>query len=385
MKLVNLDNVIENKSEKSFYKKVIAKIVGYLENNGRASLSEILRFVEGGDRRTLRLLNEMVMANLIKFKNNYFYPSKKKRYKLTSQNAACSWCQGKIINQQSRQFLYLKRIMQKIYSLRPTPTFIFDQRPITLETTLNRAFYLAWRGDLQSKRIVLIGDDDLTSLALSFLNLAKEIVVFEIDKRFVRFLREQSAKYYLKMRVVEKDVLSGISTKYRHRFDIFLADPTPTTAPFTAFVNAGVKLLKKGEGRVGYLSFLPSCMDKSIDLQRVLTQMNLLITDSIPFFTEYEVIKKTYSIRDLKLLKQYVRRPLKTAFYEYLVRVETTPQTKIKPLTIRLKDIFGRATKRVLQDLSKDPAADPGLSMNNYLAQTVRRLTKEQNRKIKFK
>ncbi len=384
MKRVILSNVIENQSELPFYEKVLLKVGNYLKNNGRADFAEIIKFVEGGDRRTLRLLNEMVLGGLIKFKDGYFYPVEKKRYKLTNKDVACPKCQGKIINPSSNHFLRIKKMMRRVYNVRPVPTFIFDQRPVTLETTIRRAFYLVWRGDIQSKKIALIGDDDLTSLALGFLNLAREIVVFEIDKRFVQFLRKQAAKYHLRVKVVEMDVLSGIPVKYKNKFDVFLADPTPMAVPFTAFVNTGIRLLKKGEGRTGYLSFLPSCMEKSIKLQKILTQMNLIITDSIPFFTEYEVIKKTYSKKDFELLKQYARTNPRTAFYEYLVRVETTQKTKTKILNATTKDILGRATKRVLRDLRKDPAIDSDRLAKNYLIKTARRVIKTQNKKLKF-
>lgn len=384
MRKVNFNNVIESPPEKLFYKKVLVKIMNYLQNNGSAKFSEIVKFVEGGDRRTLRLLNEMVTTGLIKFKKDHFYLAKDKLCKLSSRDVGCPKCQGKIINIDNKRLSKVKKIMKRIYRSRPSPTFIFDQRPATSETTIRRALYLVWRGDIQAQKVVLIGDDDLTSLVLGFLNLAQEIVVFEVDKRLIHFLKKQARKYHLRIKVVERDILSGVPIKYQNKFDVFLADPTPTPAPFTAFVNAGIRLLKRGEGRIGYLSFLPSCMDKSIALQRILTQMNFIITDLIPFFTEYEVIKKIYSNQDLKLLKKYSKNDLKTAFYEHLVRVETTDKTKIRPLRIKLKNILGRATKRVLQDLTKDPAVSSGQTIKKYLIQAAHKLIKNKNKKLKL-
>lgn len=385
MDQINFNNVIESPREKPFYQKVLKIILSFLDDNQRATLMDIIQLTEGGDRRTIRLLDEMVKYQLIRFKNGYFYPTKKESVPLTRAAAVCPGCKGKIVNQGHKQYQSIKNKMRVIYATKPKPTFVFDQRPVTIETSLRRAFYLAWRGDIHRKKIALIGDDDLTSLALGFLNLAQEIVVFEIDKRLVKFLRQQVKKYHLKVRVFERDVISGISPRYRHRFDVFLADPTPTSAPFTVFVNAGLQLLKKSEGVVGYLSFYPSCMDKSISLQTILTKMNLMITDSIPFFTEYEVIDKTYSEKDIKLMRQYSRSVLKMAFYEYLVRIQTTQNTKIMPLKIKLQDIIGRATQRVLKNFDKDPAINEGKNVKRYLLKSAHSLIKNKNRKIVFK
>ncbi len=385
MSQIKFNNVIENANEKPFYKKALKIIISFLQDNQRATLTDIIKFTEGGDRRTIRLLDEMVKNHLIKFKNGYFFPGHPLALRITRKATVCSHCQGKLINQNHQQYQAIAKKMKIIYAIRPKPTFIFDQRPVTLETSLRRAFYLTWRGDICGKRIVLIGDDDLTSLTLGFLGLAKEIVVFEIDKRLVNFLKEQVNKYHLKIKIIGRDILSGVPSSYLHRFDVFLADPTPTPVPFATFVNAGLRLLKKGECGVGYLSFYPSHMDKNISLQKILTKMNLMITDSIPFFTEYEVIKKTYSERDIKLMRQYSRSELKMAFYEYLVRVQTTNKTKTMPLKIKLQDIVGRATERVLKNIDKDPAINESERFKKYLIRSANNLIKNKNRRLIFK
>lgn len=376
---IKFNNVIENISELPFYRSIVAKIINYLRINHRARLSEIIKYVEGGDRRTLRLLNEMVKAGLVQFKNGYFSVPRAPRYSIPSQDVVCHNCQGKIVNSRHHLFVKIKKIMKKIYSLRPLPTFIFDQRPVTLDTTLRRAFYLVWRGDLQDKRIALVGDDDLTSLVLGFLGLAKEMVVFEIDKRWVKFIKQQAIKYKLNIKVVEKNILNGLPRQYKQCFDVFLADPTPTAIPFTAFVNTGLKLLKPGVGRTGYLSFYPSCMAKTMDLQKILTRMNLMITDSLPFFTEYEIIPHTYRPADELLFKKYNAGFLKTAFFEYLVRVETTALSRPKTLKITTADIIGRATKRACKNPTKDPAAKTN---SPYLKMAMKNLLKNKNKKI---
>lgn len=215
---------------------------------------------------------------------------------------------------------------------------------------------MVWKRDIQNKKIAILGDDDLTSIALGLTGLAKEIIVFEIDNRLVNFIKDKSKTLGLNIKVVEQDLTKSISREYLNYFDLFMTDPTPIKVPFTIFANVGVKLLNKKKTSVGYLSFLPSCMPKSIDVQRIITRMGLLITDVIPFFTQYDFVKETYSKEDLELLRKYSNNLSEISFFEHLIRVETTKETKSIPIKYKREDLFGRATKRVLKDPKKDPA-----------------------------
>ncbi len=389
LKKISFQKVIESPQEKHFYEEVFFEIINFLQKNGKSTFQEIIKFVQGGDRRTLRLLDEMVKNKFISFSSGNFFIKPRKTSVITPslkmKDIACPKCSNGVINNNDPYFQKLKNIMQKIYIKRPKPTFIFDQRPVTFETTIKRAFYMVWRGDIQDKKIAIIGDDDLTSLALGFLKMAKSITVFEIDKRFVRFLRKMSKLYNLKLHIIERDVLQGIPKRYLENFDVFMADPTPTAVPFTVFVNTGIKLLKKEKEMVGYLSFYSSSMPRSIELQRILTEMNLMITDCIPFFTEYEAIKRTYSPRDLKLIKQYADQFPKVGFFESLVRVETTLKTKTKRVSAKLEDMIGRATKRVLKNNDKDPALNLDILNRDYLRGQAKDLQNKVQKKIELK
>lgn len=251
--------------------------------------------------------------------------------------------------------------MTDIYKRRPKPTFIFDQRPVTLDTTLRRVAYLIYKGDLQGKQVAILGDDDLTSLAIALTGLSNTLTAFEIDRRLVVFLRKEAVKYTLKLEVVQCDFTQGIPSKYNNKFDIFLTDPTPTPVPFTIFINNGLRLLKKGGDKIGYVSIYSSAMRNSLALQKILTDTGFLITDVIPGFTEYEFLQETYSEEDIGLLRKYEYGKDRLSFLEHLVRLESTENTKINPIKAKLKDMWGTATSRVLADLRKDP----GISSTN--------------------
>lgn len=382
---IDFGRIIENPSELKLYQNLSQKLTRFLEINGGNSFEEIIRFLGGSDRRMIRLLDEMVRVGILGFKNKMFFSSRKKAYKLYAHNALCQECSGKLTNHRSVP-ADLKRLMEQVHKNRPWPTFIFDQRPVTLETTINRAIYAAWRGDLHDKRIAIIGDDDLTSLAIGFLQVAKEIVVFEIDKRLNAFIKKTSEQFKGKItpiRVLSQDIFQGVPEEFKHSFDVFMADPTPNIPCFVSFVNAGINLLKSGPGHTAYLSLYPSHTKQTLDFQQEITKRGLLITDSIPFFTEYEVIPETYTSADRKLFKKYDASGARIGFFENLLRLESTSATKIKPIEVRAEEFLGGATKRVLKDIDRDPAAGKKSKDRDYLLAEAKRIARDKDKKLK--
>ncbi len=385
LKRVNFTSIIENKVELDFYRDLSMRVVEFLKLNGSCSFDDIIKFVGGSERRTIRLLGEMLDAEVLDRKNDTFFLRDGTLPKNRPVELLCSHCRGTLINVDSKIGRSARKFMAKIYQQKPVPTFLFDQRPVTLNTTVNRALYATWRGDLAGKRIAVIGDDDLTSLAIGYLGVAKEVVVFEIDKRITNFIKKMNSKY-LKHRgtrittVNENIIANRIPKKYQNNFDVFFADPTPQPLPFTAFVNVGIKLLRK-KG-VGYLSLYPSHSPKTIDFQRNLTAMGLLMTDVIPFFTEYGSIDQLYRPTDRVLFRDFSIRKHDISFFEYMMRVETTETTAVKPVkNVSLEKFLGKATKRILDDPQKDPAMGVPRGVSYLRAQT-RYLAKNRHKKF---
>ena len=172
----------------------------------------------------------------------------------------------------------------------------------------------------------------------------------------IKYIDQVSKDNTLKITTVYQDMLKGIPKKFENYFDVFITDPTPTTRPMTLFTSLGVKMLKKAVGKVGYISLYPSHMERDINLQKNLSKMDLVITDMVPHFNEYDFVKFTYSKTDLELLRKYAEpKEQKISFWEYFMRFETTRNTKPINIHLTAKDLLGRATRRVLDDPSKDP------------------------------
>lgn len=204
--------------------------------------------------------------------------------------AVCPTCDGRGLAIPD-SFAEVARHFDKIASYRPPATGQYDQGFIPPEHTLLRVAILSDRGDLAGRELFLLGDDDLTSVAAALTGMPRRIHVLEIDARLVAFLQEVARDYGWKDFSVERyDAQDPLPELLRGGFDTFFTDPVETLAGFSLFVSRGVSSLK-GEGAAGYfgLTRLEASVRKWQEVQRRLLAMNLVITDLLDGFHEYEV------------------------------------------------------------------------------------------------
>lgn len=356
MPRIDYGKVVEEEGEVPFYKETHDKILFFVNHSAPTEFWNIVRLVQGSDRRVLRLLKQMCAIGEISLKNKKLYP---KKHISGMRVQACMSCQGKLVSIEGL-FKNILAELEVIWMRRPSPTFLFDQRPVTLETTVRRAAYLAFRGDLQGKDVVLVGDDDLTSLALALTRLPRSVTVLDVDERLLSFIEAVSKEKKLDVRTKRCDLVKDFPVECLSSFDVFMADPTPSPEPFKLFISVGLRLLRQGGGRVGYVSFLPSHQSVSTDFQRIFSDFNVVITDMIPRFTEYAFIPETYRASDMSLLKEFDSPNSRLSFHENLTRFETTDKTARLPVSVDLHSMLGKATKRVLLKPELDPAYKRG-------------------------
>ncbi|MBV5327500.1 MAG: bis-aminopropyl spermidine synthase family protein [Chlorobium sp.] len=367
-----------HKKKSDFYNNVAREIIVYISNNDSATLVELIEYTCGSRKKMLLILDYLVSCSILKYEHGSFSIPHSSPVKIRGKDALCPHCKGKVVTIDG-EFTNIKKRMMDIFAKKPIPTLLFNQRPVTIETTVRRAAYMIWRGDIQGKDIAIIGDDDLTSIAIALAGVAKRIVVFEIDRRLINYISDVSSRYNLNIEVVEQDITAPLNNIYLNSFDIFMTDPSPEVIPFKVFTNFGIKLLKKGQMRIGYLSMYSSTMLKNIGIQKALTEMELIITDIIPFFTQYESIKETFSRTEIELANKYSDSTYGISFHEHLVRVETTNDTTDINIQFTEDDFLGSATKRILSDPQNDPAIASGEGNNKeYLCNVADKLLKSR-------
>jgi predicted methyltransferase len=117
-----------------------------------------------------------------------------------------------------------KPILKKLReasSRRPSADPKLDQTHATPETALRRALYMLDEGSLAGRNALLLGDDDLTSVAMGLLNVAKRITVVDIDGRLLETITGISEEEGLDIECVLHDLREPLPEDLKGAFDTF--------------------------------------------------------------------------------------------------------------------------------------------------------------------
>lgn len=129
-------------------------------------------------------------------------------------------------------------------------------------------------------RAAVLGDDDFVSLSLASVGLFDEIVVFEIDKRIVKKIKEISDKEGYNITVIEQDFRKELPNKYKKKFDMFYTDSPYSANGFKLFISRGVSLLRERQKCHGFSSFsceMPIIDEIELPVQGIINDMNLFV------------------------------------------------------------------------------------------------------------
>jgi hypothetical protein len=239
------------------------------------------------------------------------------------EDYTCRHCQGKTVELDA--FRDLLEEFKEIVKNRPEPKHEFDQAYVTPETTVARVALMHSRGDLENKEVFVLGDDDLTSVALMLSGLPKRIAVLDIDDRLTKFIEKTADEIgYSNVEIFTFDLRKPLPDYALKKFDTFITDPPETVDAVRAFVGRGIATLK-GPGCAGYFGITrrESSVDKWHQVEKILiTEFNVVITDIIRNFNEYVNWGYVEETRAWKLL------PIKTLptynwYKSYMFRIQT--------------------------------------------------------------
>ncbi len=202
----------------------------------------------------------------------------------TKQQTVCSQCEGRGLHLPAYWLDLFKTLTQN----RPLPIAQYDQGFVRAEDTIARVAFLYRMGDLVSRDILLIGDDDLVSVAIAITGLARRIVVIEVDDRLVQFIENLNQAHHFPIESYRLDVRQPLPDHLRGRFDVFLTDPVETLPALELFLSRGVSSLR-GEHAAGYfgLTTLSCSLKKWHKIESLILQMNLVLTDILRDFQIY--------------------------------------------------------------------------------------------------
>jgi L-amino acid N-acyltransferase YncA len=185
--------------------------------------------------------------------------------------------------------------LERYFKRRPTVDVTLDQTSALPESSIRRALYMYQSGALEGKSVILLGEDDSVSLAIMFIgqalgrdDLCKRLTVVEADSRIIDFIREVSSAESFNIECIRHDLRDPLPKELHREFDTFETDPPYTLGGLNLFVSRALTALKPGPGRQGFLSFGAKAPDESLEIQRSLAAMGLVVNQVNHLFNEYE-------------------------------------------------------------------------------------------------
>ena len=237
-------------------------------------LWEILKGLDFPIEAILKIINEKIATKELVIKNgNISLNDTKFKNKY--------W--KKLNREFKKEFLEYKEIIKK----RPSPIPDFFQGPILPKDVFKRLKFMHKMNDIVDKKIIILGDDDLMSLAIGLTNLAKDVVVLEIDKRLVNFINLYSRKYNLNVNALQYNAAEELPSKLKRRFDVFIADPVEALKGLTITLSRGAEALTNNSVVYFGLTFLECPLSHWYKIEKLLLKMGFVITDIVRNYSYY--------------------------------------------------------------------------------------------------
>ncbi len=250
----------------------------------------------------------------------------------------CPRCRGRgiVIDEFDDAF---KKFVE-IQKSRPEAIRQYDQGYVTPETTFSRIALADSRGDVRGKDIMILGDDDLVSIAFALTGLPSKVTVVDIDQRIIGFIKDVAQKEGLNIDARVCDLRKPLPEDVIGKYDVFFTDPSETLGAIEAFIGRGLLTLK-GIGCSGYFGItnVESSFYKRRKIQQILFEKGVVITDIIYNFNEYVNWGYTEQMRawELSPVKHY---PLRNWYYSSIYRIEVVEPVKIENEDLTNKDIY---------------------------------------------
>jgi predicted methyltransferase/DNA-directed RNA polymerase subunit RPC12/RpoP len=176
----------------------------------------------------------------------------------------------------------------------PAVKLELDQTHCTADTKLRRVLAMHEAGALAGQRILLLGDDDLVSVALAvFAGHAgaaarpRRVTVVDSDPDLLGYLRGELDALGFPAELIEHDLRDPLPAPLPGGFDVACTDPPYTVAGAELFLSRAVSALAPGAGGHVFFSFGPRRPAETVLVQRMLADMGLAVRSLTPGFNSY--------------------------------------------------------------------------------------------------
>jgi N4-bis(aminopropyl)spermidine synthase len=173
----------------------------------------------------------------------------------------------------------------------PAAKLELDQTHCTVDTKIRRVLRMHEAGALAGQRVIVLGDDDLISLAIAALPAAaaapRRLAVVDCDPDLLGYLGERAAAGRVPVELVEHDLRQPLPAGLLGAFDVACTDPPYTAAGAELFLSRAVAALAGGAGRHVFFSFGARRPDETLRTQRLIADLGLTMRSLVPGFNSY--------------------------------------------------------------------------------------------------
>jgi predicted methyltransferase len=169
-----------------------------------------------------------------------------------------------------------------------------DQTHCSVTTKIRRVLRMHEAGALAGQRILVLGDDDLISVAIAFFVAAagtgasiERLTVVDSDPDVLTWAGKQISATGVTAELVEHDLRRPLPGGLAAGFDVACTDPPYTVAGAELFLSRAVASLVPEPGRHVFFSFGARRPDETLRTQELIAAMGLTVRGLWPGFNEY--------------------------------------------------------------------------------------------------
>ncbi|MFG3231773.1 GNAT family N-acetyltransferase [Streptomyces antibioticus] len=210
-----------------------------------------------------------------------------------SLDATCRTCDG-------RELVIPEVLDEAVRRLRalmesgPAADMAIDQSHCTAETKVRRVLALLTAGALPGGSLLLIGDDDLVSLAVAVVGdvlggpIVEKVTVVDISPEILDYIQKVSAGLGTRVETVRHDLRQPLPAALHDQHDVAMTDPPYTPEGARLFLSRAVEGLRPGPAHSIFFSFGGKSPDEMLEVQREIMALGLVTNGYIRNFNEYE-------------------------------------------------------------------------------------------------
>jgi len=176
----------------------------------------------------------------------------------------------------------------------PAAKLELDQTHCTVDTKLRRVLRMHEAGALAGQRVIVLGDDDLISLAIAAFAARpaaaarpRRLTVVDCDPDLLAYLGERAAASGVPVELIEHDLRQPLPAGLAGAFDVACTDPPYTVAGAELFLSRAVSALADGPGSHVFFSFGARRPEETLRVQRLIADLGLTVRSLVPAFNSY--------------------------------------------------------------------------------------------------